>query len=76
MMTCRWIPNTLDRVRVHADNQHVELNISDISQVLGREALEGLYLRGTFTLDPEDDRYWTAVTKLFERPLFVGLAAD
>lgn len=49
-LTCHWVPNTFDRVQVTTLHGSTEAHIGLVRRVLGREALEALYLRGSYTL--------------------------
>lgn len=46
----RWIPGTLDRVHLQTPHGSQELSVAHVRRLLGREALEGLYLRGSYTV--------------------------
>ncbi|PYE50416.1 hypothetical protein [Deinococcus yavapaiensis] len=49
LVTCRWVPGTLDRVRVSSRGQAEVLDIGEVERRFGRAALEALYLKGHFT---------------------------
>ena len=49
LVTCRWVPGTLDRVRVSSPDRAEVLDIGAVERRFGRAALEALYLKGHFT---------------------------
>lgn len=75
-LTCRWVPNTLDRVVVRSAFGAAEVGIAQVGRVLGRDALESLYLRGSFVLDAEDERSWAALDAFALAAFAVASAAD
>lgn len=75
-LTCRWVPNTFDRVLVRSAVAAAEVSIAQVRRVLGRDALESLYLRGSFVLDAEDERSWAALETFALAPLALASAAD
>ena len=76
VLTCRWIPNTLDRVRISIQGMAGEATVGQVARVLGRDALEGLYLRGSFVLDADEDTLWGAAQQLLMLDVAVPSAAD
>ncbi|MFC4638338.1 hypothetical protein [Deinococcus hohokamensis] len=46
---CRWVPGTLDSVRVTGLSDEEVLSIHEVTRRFGREAADALYLRGRYT---------------------------
>ncbi len=55
VVTCRWVPGTLDQVRVSSGRREEILDIQQIERRFGRAALEALYLKGNYTNDASTD---------------------
>ena len=47
---CRWVPGTLDRVRLLLEDRELEVGIDQFERVLGGHALHDLYLKGVVRL--------------------------
>lgn len=65
-VTCRWVPGTLDRVRVRFQHHEVILELRHVARHFGREALDSLYLTGRYTVR-EGPRPCAATTALFRK---------
>ncbi|AFZ66171.1 hypothetical protein [Deinococcus peraridilitoris] len=75
VLTCRWTLGTLDRVRITTPWVAGEVHVAHIVRLLGRNALEGLYLRGSYVLDADEDLLWDVTQALFSLES-VASAAD
>lgn len=49
--SCAWVPATLDRVRVSSPYGTFEVDLQLVRQVLGRPALQALYLQGRYNVE-------------------------
>lgn len=58
LLTCRFVPGTTDAVRVHSHLGGGVVPLSVVRSVLGRPALEGLYLRGAYIHEDHEDQIW------------------
>ncbi|MFC4639227.1 hypothetical protein [Deinococcus hohokamensis] len=47
-LTCRWVPGTLDRVRITTPHHEEIWSIQDIARRFGRDAVNALYLHGKY----------------------------
>jgi len=47
---CRWVPGTLDRIRLRLEDSELEVGIDQFERVLGGHALHDLYLKGVVRL--------------------------
>ncbi len=45
---CRWVPGTLNRIRVSTGSHEEIVDLQHIVRLFGRQALDRLYLRGTY----------------------------
>lgn len=60
--TCRWVPGTLDRVRVGGEPE-ITLSLEQFRAVAGGEAVNALYLRGQVAFRC-DAALWSTVAAL------------
>ncbi|MFB9991468.1 hypothetical protein ACFFLM_05725 [Deinococcus oregonensis] len=45
---CRWVPGTLNRIRILTGSHEEIVDLQHIIRRFGREALHSLYLRGIY----------------------------
>lgn len=57
-LTCRFVPGTMDRVFVVSRLGRGTVSLATVENVLGRPALESLYLRGRYALVNDEDSIW------------------
>ena len=57
-LTCRFVPGTMDRVFVVSRLGRGTVSLREVENVLGRGAVESLYLRGRFALVSDEDSVW------------------
>ena len=66
---CRWVPGTLDKVRINneANHQDVILELQDFFGIANREAVNALHLQGLAQLEC-DQTQWDVILALAVRP--------
>lgn len=57
-LTLRWMPGTTDRVLARSPLGRGEIRVHDVRRVLGRTAIEDLYLRGVHTVVRPEASLW------------------
>lgn len=63
LLVCRWVPGTLDRIRVSSRCGHVVTSTREVGRVLGSRALDHLYLRGKHLHDDHEGHAWGAFVR-------------
>ncbi len=67
-ITLRWVPGTSDRVLVRSPLGRGEARLRDVRRVLGRSAVDDLYLRGAHTLAGSEPSLWYTLVCLGVTP--------